>query len=765
LIAIILVSFSASCDKRNPPPIIPAPPEPPKLSEIRVITDMKATPDVIYADNNVTYSEIAVEVKDGENFGVRNQMVLFKTDLGRIITNVATDSTGIARSTFWDAGDVGVATVTAIVRNYSEATPDSIVSADTTSVTVTIDEIPPIQSVALEMNNTSNTGMPYEMGVGQQIPVSAKAWNEAGALLPNNSLITFSCTAGRFFDSQGNDLGQETVAKTFNGKASVQYNSGTQATTMPGASVAEVSATIGGITDSREVTIKPGSPAAIELRSFLNIDGEDVPSITSEVGSPYQIFMVANLKDMYFNDCQNQRVDFSTDLGTFMNTAQTTAINTDDSGSARVRFTPGLSAGAATIRASANNDTLNTQIIFTISSDDVYSMDFTQEEAIELNVANTGGASSAILRVKLRDINYNLVDSPFDVTFEIVNWNDYTPDSEDDVPPNLNGAAYNEPVTVTSNGGEAQVSANAGTESGVLVIKATCTSNAGTVIQATKPNVIIHAGPPHTITPFMGGYNTGTELYGGVWRVVAGAHVRDVHNNPVSLGTVVWFSVKDYTEGTNAQIEATGTVGNVSVEGDSLEGVAYTIVTYHGTQTNNKIRIVASSGQTMSPGADYPLPWEPDYIEGLYPDYAVFKLPLNGPNLYLDMEPGAVHFGNNAPETKEADILITLVDRQGIEISNSEVMLTTARGQIIQDTDYPLGGPNYQTSIVNRVFTNDGAAFGRVKTWRIEYPPAADPAAGPIESSVEIQGWLVGTPEQPGSTNLTVWSHPGPAPF
>ncbi len=54
LIAIILVSFSASCDKRNPPPIIPVPPVPPKLSDIRIITRMKATPEVIYADNNVT---------------------------------------------------------------------------------------------------------------------------------------------------------------------------------------------------------------------------------------------------------------------------------------------------------------------------------------------------------------------------------------------------------------------------------------------------------------------------------------------------------------------------------------------------------------------------------------------------------------------------------------------------------------------------------------------------------------------------------------
>lgn len=784
LIAIILVSFSASCDKRNPPPIIPAPPVPPNASDIRIITRITATPDTIYADNNVTYSEIHVEVKDGEGFGVRGQMVLFRTDIGRVVTNVATDSTGVAKSLFWDAGDSGRATITAIVRKFQESNPDSLLSADTTQVYVQIDQIPPIQSVALEVNNTPNLGNPYEMKVAQQIPVSAKAYlgssSEETQAVPNNSLITFTCTTGRFFDSQGNDLGQETVAKTFNGKATVQYNSGTQANTSPGSTLANITARIGGVADARQIRISPGSPSSIELLSFLNINGQDEPSITSEVGSPYQIFMVATLKDMYFNECQNQRVDFRTDLGTFLNTAQTIALNTDSAGKARVRFTPGLSAGAATIRASANNDTLNTQLIFTIASDDVYSMDFTQEEAINLNVANTGGASSAILRVKLRDINYNLVDSPYEVSFKIVNNN----------PPtgaNLNNRPVTEWVTVTSNGGEAQVSVNAGSESGVLVIQARCINSAGVNIEATKPNVIIHAGPPHTITPFMGGYNTGAELQGGVWRVVAGAHVRDMYNNPVSRNTAVWFSIKAYDQGTNAQIQATGTVGNVSVEGDSLEGVAYTIVTYHGSQTNNRIRISASSGNTSSPGSDFPSPWEPDYIEGLYTEMTtVFPLPLNSPNLYLDTDPGAVHFGLNNPDTKEANILVTLLDGQGVPVTKSQIMLSSSRGQIVYHTDYLhvseqsstapiIVTPNYQsvhpsgpligTLIANRVFTNNGAAFGRVKTWRIEYPPALDAAAGPLESVMDIQGWIVGTTEQPGSTTLSVWSHPGAAPF
>ncbi|MCB5295957.1 MAG: hypothetical protein LHW52_05370, partial [Candidatus Cloacimonetes bacterium] len=65
----------------------------------------------------------------------------------------------------------------------------------------------------------------------------------------------------------------------------------------------------------------------------------------------------------------------------------------------------------------------------------------------------------------------------------------------------------------------------------------------------------------------------------------------------------------------------------------------------------------------------------------------------------------------------------------------------------------------------NRIFTDTGSAYGRVKTWNAEYPPALDPAAGPLESMLEIQGWIVGTTEQPGTCPLTVWTHPGPPPF
>jgi hypothetical protein len=79
---------------------------------LRVFTKIIASPDTIYADNNITYSEVSVTVKDGEGFGVPNQIVNFRTNKGRVLTNVPTDSTGVSTTTLWDDGDEpGIATV------------------------------------------------------------------------------------------------------------------------------------------------------------------------------------------------------------------------------------------------------------------------------------------------------------------------------------------------------------------------------------------------------------------------------------------------------------------------------------------------------------------------------------------------------------------------------------------------------------------------------------------------------------------------------
>lgn len=741
ILALLLVSLATSCDRRNPPPILPVIPPPPPVSQMRIITKIMASPDTIYADNNITYSEISVTVKDGEGFGVPSQIVSFRTDLGRILTNVPTDSTGVAKSTFWDDGDVGLANITAVVRNYSTTDPDSIVSADTTHITVTVIDVPPIETVTLNFLSNAN---PYPMTVMQTTEINALATNVLGNPVPNNTLITFTCTKGRFVDDAGNILGLAVVAKTVNGRAYAKYNAGAVATTTPGVENAYVTASIGNVLSTREVLIRAGAPAVIGLQSFVQVGDEMIEADTSFVSSPNHIFMRATLNDLHGNPCQTKPVRFETNLGTFINTTQSVTINTQNNGEAQVRFTPGLNAGAATIKAFANGDTLQTQLIFNVTSDDIHSISFTQEGQIDLNVANTGGTESAILRVKLKDINGNLIDTPQNVYFRIVNT----------VPPagaNLNNYPVTDSVLVISSGGEAQISVNSGTESGILVIRASVVKN-NRWIRATKANIVIHAGPPHNVVPFIGGFNTGQNMGGGLWRVIAGAVVKDVYGNPVDRGTSVFFELINNI--TNCQIGANAYVGNVSVEDDSLDGVAYTTLSYSGIYTNDLITIRASTG--TGTGAQ---------VDG----YSTVPLPLNDPRFEIQVNPALLNFGDTTPDWKSTEVYAVLTDGQGLPVGNSDIMLLSTKGQFVA---IPGFNNDYPTAPAWKIRTDDGGygtgeyagwAWGQIRFNRLECPVGDPVSETPGQTSATIIGRILGT-NVSAETSVAIYRYWTPAP-
>jgi len=717
---IALLALTTSCDRRNPPPTQVGITDP---SEARIITKMVATPDTIYADNNITYSEISVTIKDGEGFGVPSQIVNFRTDLGRILANVPTDSSGVATTTFWDDGDQGMADITAVVRNYSD-TENVVVAADTAMTQVYIGEVPEVETVTLNFLSTAN---PYPMTVMQMTEINATAINVLGNDVPDNTLISFNCTKGRFVDSAGNVLGISIVAETVNGRAYAYYSAGSVATTTPGVENAFVTASIGDVSSTREVLIRPGNPAQIGLQSFVEVDGEMIEADTSFVASPNHIFMRATLNDNHGNPCQTKPVRFETNLGTFLNTTQSVTINTDDMGEAQVRFTPGLTAGAAIIQAFANNDTLQTQLIFNITSDDIQSISFTQEGQIDLNVANTGGVESAILRVNLKDINGNLIDSPQDVYFRIVNTN----------PPagaNLNGYPVQDSVLAISSGGQAQVSVNSGSESGILILRASCTNDSGRWVRATKANIVIHAGPPAEVRPFIGGFNTGEDMGGGLWRVIAGAVVKDIYGNPVDRGTSVFFELVNNV--TNCEIGGNAYVGNVSVEDDSLDGVAYTTLSYSGIYTNDLITIKASTGEVGGDG-----------ISG----YATVPLPLNDPRFEIQANPASLIFGDTSPDWKSSEIYAVLTDGQGQLIGNSAIMLLCTKGEFVAIPGY---NNNYPDDPAWRIITDDGSygtgdyqgwAWGQIRFHRLEVPAGDPMTETPGQTSATIIGRILGT--------------------
>ncbi len=742
---LILIGLSSSCDRRNPPTIIPDVPviDP---TDMRIITRVTASPDTIYADNNITYSTISVTVKDGEGFAATNQIVQFKTDLGRVLTNVATDSTGVAKSTFWDDGDVGLATIYAIVRKFDATVTDSIVSADTVMVHVAIIDVPPIDHITLEFPTPASIG-PQPLTVMQSINIKARATNVLGNDVPDNTLISFATTRGNFIDAEGNVLGDSVVIKTVNGRASVTLHSGTIAGS------GTVTARLSDKSATRGVVVSPGRPANLELKSYVTVDGEMIEADTSSVGSNNRIDMVAKLTDTYNNLCPVRPVKFTTNLGSFMNTTQSVTLNTDINGSAKVRFTPGLQAGAATITALANGDTLQTALIFNISSDDVHSIQFTQEEQITLAVANTGGASSAILRVKLKDINGNLIDSTRQVGFKIINSN----------PPagaNLNNQAVSDTVWVQSSGGEAQVSVNSGTVAGVLVVRAYCRKNDGTLVYASKPNIIIQAGPPATVVPFIGAFNTGVSMGGGLWRVIAGAVVKDIWGNPVERGTAVRFFLPNDTY--NCQIVADAFVGNVSVNGDSLAGVAYTVLTYSGTYSFEPLTIRAETGSG-----------EGNSIYG----QAIVYLPMNDPRFEAQSQPGLLNFGSMisggafvpydppgaepAILTKETDIYTVLTDGQGNPIHDAKIMLISTNGQFV----FTVGTANLPTDPVWMITTDwTGTAIGRIKYYWAEVP-TPDPTTGlPGQLSGSIVARILGT-NVFAETSVALFNYLGAPPF
>jgi hypothetical protein len=306
-------------------------------------------------------------------------------------------------------------------------------------------------------------------------------------------------------------------------------------------------------------------------------------------------------------------------------------------------------------------------------------------------------------------------------------------------------------VLVISSGGEAQISVNSGTESGILIIRASCTKN-NKWVRATKANIVIKAGPPASIVPFIGGFNTGQNMGGGLWMIVGGAVVKDVYNNPVGRGTSVFFELIDNV--TNCQINANAYVGNVSVEDDSLDGVAYTTLSYSGIYTNDMVTIKASTGSSIGEG-----------VEG----YSTVPLPLNDPRFEVQANPASLNFGATSPDWKSSEIYAVLTDGQGLDIGNQEIMLLCMKGQFVA---IPGFNNDYPTAPVWLIKTDDGSygtgtyagwAWGQIRFHRLECPAGDEQTQTPGPPSGIIIARILGT-NVTAETNVALYRYWTPAP-
>jgi len=633
--------------------------------------------DTIYADNGITYSEIEVLVKDDQGFAVTGETVSFRVDIGNILAHIPTDSSGIAETTFWDDGEVGVATIEAFVGDASA------------EVTVWIEEIPEIDPDEFYLDINSN-----DINIDEVILVRAHAKNTLGEFVPDGTIIVFQTTKGFFQTFDAIPLGTVVQAPTTSGVAQTYFNAGTQA------DVAVLSALISDLIVTEDITIHPGSPKNMFLKA-LNENGEEqyiIPVNSNEV-----LNIQAKVQDKYGNLVESglHSVNFETTLGTIQ-----PAMSPIDSGYAYSEFSPGITAGIAEI--SAVSDSAAATAFITVTSDDVYSIEFDFSGQIDIHIQGTGGQESFELMVNLYDMNGNLIDESLTVWFQLMSY---------PVGMNINNVGVIDSTQSTN--GHAVVSINSGSASGTASVKAWAFNDEGIEISSTKSNIVVHAGPTNSIDISVGDQSTGVNVGGGYWSIECAALLNDISGNPVDYGTAVWFSLPEAPSWST--IVAESYVGNVNANGDSLDGVAYSSLIFEGSHSNEQLLIKVESA-----GVDSNV---------VFTDSTYITLPIQFPIIDLAAVPQHLDWvieGDMSP--KETVINVQVLDGQNNPLDDVELIFSTTLGEPMND----LGQPDY-FGITGEINGVHGRINKIVQYQKYECPPPTLTGPGSTSGTVTVQ--------------------------
>lgn len=423
-----------------------------------------------------------------------------------------------------------------------------------------------------------------------------------------------------------------------------------------------------------------------------------------------------------------QSVIFQTSLGTI-----TPDILTDEYGFATAVFRGDDLPGTAQITTIARKyhpehpgfvisaDTLGTEvrILPPQPAQVVHSIQFMQPGQIDLEVQGTGGATYAVLRVRLLDEQGILVLAPHNVWFRIISL----------TPPagvNLDYHPVGDSVNVVSADGIAQIIINSGTGTGLVAVQVSCQSG-DSYIQAVKHNVVIHAGAPHLIEVFGGGFNTGVNVGQGLWRIVVGARVSDINGNPMDNGVGVWFSLPDDTFG--SLIVGQSYVGSNNMFGDSTIGVAYTVLTYSGLYTFESINVRATC-----------MGYSGNMVFG--EEHLI--LPLNQPQMSVGHSPGFLVFHGNENSVPNSDVCLiatSVIDGQGLPINNAGIEMTTDCG-VFEPFAKNIPKQREDTAVV---FTSQGIAYINIRFFASDVPPGNPQTGDPGTRIVTMTFRLIGT--------------------
>jgi hypothetical protein len=645
---------------------------------------MIAVPEYVYADNGITVSQIQAQLLDQDNVPIPNDTIRFgKSGEGTITGRAVTDSTGTAKAYFYSA---------------TESTDSTLISARYVRGTLSLYASTKVKIFPNRTVSTVFISLPsgdrYTVSTTDSVRVYATAQYDSGEPAAEGTPITFHQNIGLFSPS---------IAVTNeNGVAATWYKMG------PVAGVDTLYATAG--------ETQPGGPV-----SSLHLPVTIMPRRPSRFGGiaadPSTVFtnstdpamIVASVVDTFGNPVvPGYNIFFTTDRGTVTSTAPTQDWTDPESGSlfkgiVFASFTPGTQAGVAKVIASYNSVVRDSTNI-TIISGTPSSLSLTSDVR-EISVAETGGNSTAIITARVTDSNGNLVQDATRVYFLLeVYPRDTDPDG---INPTLNqsdgteltnpfrpGNAPWNPTAVPqpfdsslTNAGLATVAVNAGTQIGLMQIRAWTWADSSQRwvfgaprVQSVFSELKVIAGPPATIGVEVN--ELGVDGGSGVWNLEVNARVADAYNNPVKDGVAVEFSVQP----TIAQIEVENVyTGNADLGGTITAGVAHTIMSYNSSQTNDSLTITARA-----------LSRNGSYVTGELPD---FNLPIQEPNGLLYADPINYDFTSEGTTVATFSISVYLADGHTRPINDQNILFLTTRGRFYTS---PAGGANSQD---NNAFT------------------------------------------------------------
>jgi len=682
------------------------------------IVSFSTTSTTLYDDGGATSVTLEAIVHDNLGRAVPSQSIKFSSDITQVkfetigadgdtgssgvvdpASRFQTDGNGSVRAYAKLSGKVLTQSADSLRVNVSVWLNDE--SRPQRSLQFTLYKEPGIAIIELDANQ-----VPREVNIGTGLELIARPFDEVGNPVTDGVRVTFVVFnhLGYFSNEAGEQLSSSQIdVPCSGGYAKTYWVAGTIA------GEDSLYAKIGNIESPiRKTKIKEGYPRSITfIPTPSEVYPDSYPDTVPTYSSPFP--MDVYVSDAYHNPIPMFPVRFksktsteenATDIGNISPSSQTSI-----DGVARVSFNPGNTSGYAYITA-ACGDSASATMMITIISATGSALQFTNESPVELNIQGSGGVESAFVGVRVLDNNSNLVTNPNKVRFSVTS-------APQDVL--INGILWHMPVppettnptlipnpeavtTVDTFGGIAQVAIGSGGFSGTVTLKAELLRlqppadpdnppDPPIYIPLTPPvivsknNINIHSGPPSRVELFIPSNSTGINIGAGAWKIVMAANITDDRGNPVLKGTAVNFYLEklrmsDMTSQNPPQpvanpiyhnidplyIHPFAFVGNVSAQGDSVAGVAYSYITYHGTYSNWWVNVRVNLA----------------LLEGDDPEVKV-QLPMQSPRLTLSANP--IEWASNETTViKNTVITATVRDGQNNPLFNVPLVFTADRG-------------------------------------------------------------------------------------